>query len=53
MSAVAVAAHPGWRSADPQSWVDISRRAPALMTTVSAYLDALSGRLEGSLSLSE
>ena len=45
MSAVALTAHPGWRSAHAQGWVDIPRSAPPLMTTISGYLDWLSGRL--------
>jgi hypothetical protein len=46
MSVAALSAHPGWRSANPQSWVDVSRRAPALAATISAYLEVLAGRLE-------
>ena len=41
MSAVAVTAHPGWRSAN-----DIPRSVPPVMSTISAYLDWLSGRLK-------
>ena len=46
MSAVAAVAVQPAGAAPIRSWVEISRRAPALAATMSAYLEGLSGRLQ-------